>query len=111
MNDELQKWQEQFEERNERKPTEEELETAKKHISRNSNAQHHVRSTHVEENWVNDEDPNNPFPRSQQQQTSNSDAPANGRFAWVFVVGLAALIIVGGIIAFKIGTAHGTSLW
>lgn len=105
MNDELQKWQQRFESQNGRQPNENEFETAQKRITRNVQAQR-LRQTRSSSANKNIEHQINP-----QSSENKNQPPVNNRWSWLIPVGLAVLIIVGGIIAFKIGSAHGTTLF
>lgn len=113
MNDELAKWRQRFESKNGRQPTDEEFESAQKRIERNMEAQR-LRKTQSNERphvSVNAElSQHNPNSQYQPSENSQKKQPRHD-WSFLWVLGLAALFIIGGIIAFKIGSAHGTSLW
>lgn len=103
MNDEMQKWSQRFESQNGRQPTTKELASAKKRITRNMQVQQ-TRPPRPTAAQINEQ-------LYQERQQQQKDAPVNNRFAWLWVIGLPTLFIIGGILAFIIGSAHGKTLF
>ncbi|RRG09932.1 MAG: hypothetical protein DUD32_06995 [Lactobacillus sp.] len=115
MDDELKKWSARFESKNGRQPTDEEFESAKKRIERNVEAQRqrqtqsNPRPAVKHDSNLSQQNPNANYASAKEANSEKQPPRHDWGFLWVLL--LAALFIIGGIIAFKIGTAHGTSLW